>query len=300
MKRKAWIHALRLRTLPLALSSVVLGTFIAVSDNTFKLSVSLMAGLTALLLQILSNLANDYGDSVKGTDNINRVGPVRAVQSGVISPAEMKKAIVFFTILTFIAGFILLMCSFGTHILNSNFLVFLVIGIIAIVAAIKYTIGRNPYGYSGLGDVVVFCFFGLAGVVGTYYLNTHQFRPDVLLPASALGLLSAGVLNLNNMRDYENDKKNGKNTLVVKLGNSVAKYYHLALIAIAFCLTFIYILINFKGTPQFLFLLMLPPFVLNVRSVFVNTIPGELDSLLRQLAVSSLIFTILFGLGLIL
>lgn len=300
MKIKAWIHALRLRTLPLALSSVALGAFIANADRPFKIVTTLLAGLTALFLQILSNLANDYGDSIKGTDNINRIGPMRAVQSGVISPAEMKTAIVVFTGLTFLSGFILLLSSFGTYLMNLNFLLFLLIGVTAIVAAIKYTIGRNPYGYSGLGDVMVFCFFGLTGVVGTYYLNTHQFRPDVLLPASALGLLSAGVLNLNNMRDYENDKKNGKNTLVVKLGQNMAKYYHLALVALAVCLALIYILINFRGAIQFLFLLMLPPFIINVRAVFVKTLPGELDPLLRQLAVSSLVFSILFGLGLIL
>nr|NQU89403.1 1,4-dihydroxy-2-naphthoate polyprenyltransferase [Bacteroidota bacterium] len=299
-KTKAWIHAFRLRTLPLALSSIALGGFLAYADGGFSWKITLLAALATLVLQILSNLANDYGDSTHGVDNEKRVGPERAVQSGAITPGEMKRAVIIFAVLAFATGFIVLLSSFGTDLLNLNFITFQLLGLGAIVAAVKYTVGKNPYGYSGFGDLVVFCFFGLTGVIGTYYLNTHVFAPDVILPASAFGLLSVGVLNLNNMRDFENDKMNGKNTIVVKLGSKVAKYYHLGLLVVPILLTVIYIVLNYTGWVQFIFLLIIPAFATNIRSVYKNTIPGDLDPLLKQLALSSLAFTILFGLGLIL
>lgn len=298
MKTKVWISAFRLRTLPLALSSVALGCFIAYYDGSLNWTVAILAALTTLFLQILSNLANDYGDSKNGADSEKRVGPKRAVQSGIIAPKQMKKVVILFILLSLISG-IWLIYEGTRGISFIKVLLFLVLGLGAIVAAVKYTIGENPYGYSGFGDLFVFVFFGLTGVIGTYYLNTHAFKWDVLLPASAMGFLSAGVLNLNNMRDRVNDRDSGKHTLVVIMGIEKARWYHLALLAGSIISGLAYMLLHYHSPMQMLFLLTIPMLWINVAVVFKNTIPEELDPYLRKLALASLLFTLFFGLGLI-
>ena len=298
MNLKPWIQAFRLRTLPLALSSVALGCFIAYYDRGFNWKVCVLAVLTTLLLQILSNLANDYGDSKHSVDSKNRVGPERAVQSGLIKPKEMKRVVIFFMVLSLISGLWLIYeGTKGISILTV--LIFLILGLGAIAAAVKYTIGESPYGYSGFGDLFVFLFFGLTGVIGTYFLNTHSFKWELLLPASALGFLSAGVLNLNNMRDRENDRNSGKNTLVVKMGISNAKWYHLFLLAGSVICGLTYMLLNYHSPFQMLFLLTIPFLWINVVVVFNNTIPEELDPYLKKLAITNLLFSLSFGIGLI-
>jgi len=295
---KPWIHAFRLRTLPLALSSVALGCFIAYYDGAINWTVSILAAATTLFLQILSNLANDYGDSKHGVDNTERVGPVRAVQSGDVTPKAMKKVVIIFILLSLISG--LWLVYEGTR--GIPFLIvlsFLVLGFGAIAAAVKYTIGENPYGYSGFGDLFVFIFFGLTGVIGTYFLNTHQFKWELLLPASAMGFLSAGVLNLNNMRDRVSDEISGKNTLVVKMGFERARWYHFFLLLGSVITGLVYMLLNYHSPFQMLFLLTLPMLWINVAVVFNNQVPEELDPYLRKLALASLVFTITFGIGLI-
>ena len=287
-----------MRTLPLALSSVALGCFLAYFEGVFNVRVCILAAVTTLFLQILSNLANDYGDSKHGTDSENRVGPVRAVQSGEITPKAMKKIVLVFMVLSLISG--LWLIYEGTKgIPFINVLIFLVVGLGAIAAAVKYTIGENPYGYSGFGDLFVFLFFGLTGVIGTYYLNTHTFRWEILLPASAMGFLSAGVLNLNNMRDRENDQVAGKNTLVVKMGIKKARWYHLFLLLSSVVAGLAYMLINYRSPFQMLFLITIPMLWINVSVVFNNTIPEELDPYLKKLAIASLLFSISFGIGLL-
>lgn len=298
MNLKRWIHAFRLRTLPLALSSVALGCFLAYSDGNINWTVSVLAVSTTLFLQILSNLANDYGDSKHGVDNTNRVGPVRAVQSGEVTPGAMKKVVIMFIVLSLVSG--LWLIYEGTR--GIPFWIvstFLVVGFGAIAAAVKYTIGENPYGYSGFGDLFVFVFFGLTGVVGTYFLNTHQFKWELLLPASAMGFLSAGVLNLNNMRDRVSDEISGKYTLVVKMGFAKARWYHFFLLLGSVVTGLIYMLINYHSPFQMLFLLTLPMLWINVAVVFNNQVPEELDPYLRKLALASLIFTVTFGIGLL-
>ncbi|HPE55321.1 MAG TPA: 1,4-dihydroxy-2-naphthoate polyprenyltransferase [Bacteroidales bacterium] len=298
MNLKPWIHAFRLRTLPLALSSVALGCFIAYYDGAINWTVSILAAATTLFLQILSNLANDYGDSKHGVDNTERVGPVRAVQSGDVTPKAMKKVVIIFILLSLISG--LWLVYEGTR--GIPFLIvlsFLVLGFGAIAAAVKYTIGENPYGYSGFGDLFVFIFFGLTGVIGTYFLNTHQFKWELLLPASAMGFLSAGVLNLNNMRDRVSDEISGKNTLVVKMGFERARWYHFFLLLGSVITGLVYMLLNYHSPFQMLFLLTLPMLWINVAVVFNNQVPEELDPYLRKLALASLVFTITFGIGLI-
>lgn len=299
MNLKPWIHAFRLRTLPLALSSVALGCFIAYYDGMINWKVSILAAATTLFLQILSNLANDYGDSKHGVDNTERVGPVRAVQSGEVTPKAMKKVVILFITLSLISG--LWLIYEGTRgIPFWIVLSFLVVGFGAIASAVKYTIGENPYGYSGFGDLFVFVFFGLTGVIGTYYLNTHQLKWELLLPASAMGFLSAGVLNLNNMRDRVSDKISGKNTLVVQMGFEKARWYHFFLLLGSVVTGLAYMLINYHSPFQMLFLLTLPMLWINVAVVFNNQVPEELDPYLRKLAITSLLFTIAFGIGLIL
>ena len=222
---RSWINAARLRTLPLSISGIIVGTTIAAEQGYFNIAIFSLALGTTLGLQILSNFANDYGDGVKGTDNEDRVGPARAIQSGLISHKEMKLGIVATAVATLIIALLLIYAAFG----NENFLytiIFFVLGIAAIVAAIKYTVGDKAYGYRGLGDLYVFLFFGLVAVYGSYFLYAHKLNYIALLPACGIGFLSAGVLNLNNMRDRVSDEKAGKNTLVVKMGAKNAKNYH--------------------------------------------------------------------------
>jgi 1,4-dihydroxy-2-naphthoate octaprenyltransferase len=293
----AWLHAIRPRTLPLALSSTIAGSFMAAADKRFSLSVFLLASATTLLLQILSNLANDYGDFTKGTDGGDRLGPKRMVQSGLIKPRPMVLAISLVVIMTLFSGISLILA--GTQGAGDPVkIIFLLVGIGAILAAVKYTVGRSPYGYHGLGDLFVFIFFGLVGVIGTYYLHTGQWKPDLILPAASIGFLSAGVLNLNNMRDYHSDKLALKKTLVVMMGSEKAKFYHLLLITGAMVTVILYTLMNLKSGYQFLFLIPVPVFIQDIITVFKNRQPAELNGELRKLALSTLVFSIAFGVGL--
>jgi 1,4-dihydroxy-2-naphthoate octaprenyltransferase len=222
---KSWIKAARLRTLPLAMSGILMGAALSYFDRGFQVKVTVLAIVTALFIQIFSNFANDYGDSQKGTDNQHRVGPKRTVQSGEISPKQMKVGMVVLIVLSLTTGIWLI--AEGTKGLDlTTFFLFLAFGIIALIAAYRYTAGSNPYGYAGLGDVAVFLFFGILPVAGTYFLNAHQLNPEIFLPAISIGLFSTGVLNLNNMRDIENDRNSGKNTVVVRMGSAKSKHYH--------------------------------------------------------------------------
>lgn len=291
-----WITAIRIRTLPLALSSTILGSLFASSDEQFKWSIFILAAITTLFLQILSNLANDYGDWKNGMDNTERIGPKRMVQSGEISPDKMKLVIICLIIFTLISGSLLIWLGINPK--NPLITIqFFILGIAAILAAVKYTVGNNPYGYRGFGDLAVFLFFGIIGVAGTYYLHTQYFRPDLFLPATSIGLLSAGVLNLNNMRDFQSDKKAGKRTMVVLMGDKRAKYYHLSLISLALITGFIHLIFHYKTGYQFLFIVTIPPFIQNIIVVLNNKVPLELNPELRKLSLFTLIFAITFGLG---
>lgn len=225
---KHWIQAARLRTLPLSISGILVGSAYAYYQHKFEWIIFILALLTTLSFQILSNFANDYGDGIKGTD-ANRIGEKRLVASGEITSGQMKKAIIINGIIAFVLAVALIYFAFG----QENFvysITFLVLGIASIAAAIKYTVGNNAYGYSGFGDVFVFIFFGLVSVLGSHFLYTKIFDWKLIFPAVTIGLLSVSVLNLNNMRDIENDKVAGKNTLVVKNGLKWAKKYHNGLI----------------------------------------------------------------------
>ena len=296
---KKWIAAFRLKTLPLALSNTIIGTTLAASDNKFSWLIFALTALTTILLQILSNIANDYGDFVNGKDTTERIGPKRMVQSGEISPETMFRGIIIIAVLAIVSGALLILI--GTHGMDiSKLLLFGLLGVAAIAAAIKYTVGKNPYGYRGLGDIFVFLFFGLVGVIGTYFLQTQSFRWDLLLPASAIGFLSAGVLNMNNMRDYEADKKAGKLTIVVAMGTQKAAIYHAVLVVGAAMFTAIYTLLNYHTAWQWLFILSFPPLFLNLKKVFTYQNALELYPELGRLSLASLLFALTFGIGLLL
>lgn len=299
MKIKSWIEAFRLRTLPLALSNTIIGSCLAAADDKFRWPVFGLAAITTVLLQIMSNMANDYGDFVNVKDTAERIGPKRMVQSGEITPKIMLRGIIVIGVLCAVSGVSLIVIG-TAGIPVTNMLLFGLLGLAAIAAAIKYTVGKNPYGYRGLGDIFVFIFFGLVGVIGTYFLHTQEFRWDILLPASAIGLLSTGVLNMNNMRDYEADKNAGKTTIVVTMGVKKAAYYHLFLVAGAALMAVVYTLLNYHSVWQWLFILSFPILFLNLKKVFTYTDALQLYPELPRLSMASLVFAVTFGLGLLL
>lgn len=294
---RSWIKAMRLRTLPLAVSSTLAGSFMAIADRRFDSIVIALAILTTLLLQILSNLANDLGDSLKGTDNKNRIGPARTVQSGEISKKEMWWSVGIVSFLTLASGISLIFYSLGTR--SWQVLIFLLLGLVSIAAAIKYTIGKTAYGYRGLGDLFVFIFFGLTGVLGTYYLNAHTLPPDTWLMAISVGLLSTGVLNLNNMRDIDNDKISGKNTIVVRMGSLNARVYHSLLVAFAIISGIVYTSLNYHSPAQFIFLAVIPFFIQDLFRILKIDEQKLLDPYLKKLAISTFAYILLFGIGIL-
>ena len=289
---KDWIKAFRLRTLPLAFSSIITGTALAFDE--FDSIIFFLALATTLFLQVLSNLANDYGDAEKGTDNENRVGPERAIQSGAISKSQMKNAIIIFVILSFSFGVSLVAYAMrNAHLGYTLFL--LITGILSIVAAIKYTAGKTAYGYKGLGDLFVFIFFGLVGVLGSEFLYTASFELASFLPAMTIGLFSAAVLNLNNMRDWENDKASGKNTLVVKIGLSKAKNYHFTILIIGIGSSIAYFLQQEFRLIDLAFALGIIPILIHLKNVAkINNNPTEFDPELKKVALSTFLFSLLF------
>ncbi len=296
---KAWIKAFRLRTLPLSIAGVITGSFLAYAQGIFKADVFGLALITTLLLQILSNLANDLGDYQHGTDNVNRVGPIRAVQSGQISEKAMKRAVTVVGLMAFHGGMFLLTAALD-NVFSYIFILFLITGLVAIGSAIKYTVGKRNFGYVGLGDLFVFLFFGIVGVWGTFTLHTLQFNPEVLLPAAAIGLLSAGVLNLNNMRDIENDKQCHKITLAVRIGLKWAKFYHMMLIMLAIAFMGLFLMIFTSELFYWLLLFPLLALTYHLMVVLGTTEPKKFDGQLKILSLSTVFTAIVFGIVVIL
>ena len=299
---KHWIEAARLRTLPLSVSGIIVGSMYALRPTdsidtpteVFSWEIFTLALLTTLGLQILSNFANDYGDGMKGTDNDDRVGPKRAIQSGVISPSAMKRAIITTSILTLISSILLIYNAFKDTNMGYS-LFYLVLGILAITSAIRYTVGNTAYGYRGFGDVFVFVFFGLVSTLGVNFLYSKQLDFDLFLPATAIGLLSVGVLNLNNMRDEASDRKSNKNTIVVKIGGLKAKKYHYFLIVAAMILVLIFAVLSDYRPDQYLFLLAYIPLGKHLNTVYKNQEPRTLDPELKKLALSTFALSILLA-----
>jgi 1,4-dihydroxy-2-naphthoate octaprenyltransferase len=306
MDVKSYIKAARLRTLPLSISGIILGSYLGnefvnsllehtIRTSIWESSIFWLAIFTTIGFQVLSNYANDYGDGIKGSDK-NRTGEARMVSSGVITPKQMKTAMIITTTITLLIALLLIYVAFGSESFGYSIL-FFGLGIASIAAAIKYTVGNSAYGYSGFGDIFVFLFFGLLSVVGSYFLYTKMINFEVFLPAFSIGLLSTAVLNLNNLRDREQDKTNNKNTLVVKLGAIRAKKYHYFLIIGALITALIYTVLNFSSIYEFVFLVAFIPLVKNMITVSRNNTPAELDGELKKVALSTFLFAILFGIG---
>ena len=294
---KAWIIAARPRTLPLAAASICMGGFLAYFHGRFDWTVFFLTLITTFLLQILSNLANDYGDNIHGADHQERIGPARMVQSGVIPAIKMKKAMVGLGVITLLVGISLLIQSVGFN--SPPFYLFFFLGILSIAAAIKYTSGKNPYGYLGLGDFAVMLFFGLVAVFGTYFLQTSSFQWDNLLPALSCGLFATAVLNINNIRDIDSDRKAGKLSIPVRIGRPAAVWYHWVLLITGVGCSILFILLHYSSPWQWIFLLSLPLMFMNGKAVQSKP-AADLDPYLKQMALTTLFYVFTFGIGLIL
>lgn len=288
-KLSVWLAAARLRTLPLSVAGIISGNAIASRDESFSLTIFSLSILTAIAFQIISNFANDYGDGIKGTDNADRVGPDRTLQQGLLSAKALKKGIVIASLISILLALILIYVALG----GKQFLVslfFIVLALSAVWAAIKYTVGRNAYGYSGLGDLFVFIFFGWVSVMGAYYLQTQSLDLTALFLGTAIGLLSVGVLNLNNMRDIANDKNSQKNTLVVYMGSQWAKKYHYTLMILGALFLFFGMGTAWVKENPLSLLIMLPIFFHLYRVVKIREAKAY-DPLLKQLALSTFIIS---------
>ena len=305
---KHWISAARLRTLPLSMSGIILGSFIArwrILENggTWDWKIFAMALVVTLLYQILSNFANDYGDGIRGTDQLRVTeAEQRAVASGKITAMQMRNAVILFSILSFIATVALLYLAFFRENFINEFYIFIGLGVASILAAIGYTIGKKPYGYLGLGDIMVFVFFGLVSVCGSYFLFTKEFAWDMLLPATAIGLLSAAVLNLNNMRDIESDAASGKKTLALRLGFKKAMVYEIILLQLPLIIMLVFMMMNGLHTQgkyyAFIFFILMLPMTAMRRKIMEVKEPRELDPFLKQVGIITLTMSIMVAIGL--
>ncbi len=304
---KHWIKAARLRTLPLSLSGIITGSFIAKwrmeeDGNFWNWQIFALALLVTLLYQILSNYANDYGDGVKGTDAFrDSSAEKRAVASGEISVKQMKTAVYVLSVISLLATLFLLYISFFPN-YQQEFYVFVGLGIACILAAIGYTIGKKPYGYLGLGDLMVFLFFGLVSVGGSYFLFTKSWSWDILLPAAAIGMMSMAVLNLNNMRDIVSDEKSGKKTLALRLGFKFAMIYEIVLLQLPILLILTFLMVNgFQERGNyyaFMVIIMLFPIMAVRRRIMEVKEPRELDPFLKQVGILTFVMSILLAFGL--
>lgn len=297
-KLKYYVESMRLRTLPLSVAGIIMGALLAGSFGDWNTPVFIWAMLTALSLQILSNLVNELGDLHKGTDNENRLGPIRSVQSGNLSEKELKNMLLLFVVLSMIFGLFLIVTSFGS-LIDSSSLLMIGLGALAIIAAIKYTFGGKAYGYIGLGDIFVFLFFGPVSVMGVFFLMTKNLPPLTILPASAIGFLSTAMLNQNNMRDIENDSNFKKKTMAVRMGLEATKKYHLIIISLAFILMTSYCVVQKVSFAGYLYLLTLPIFVWHLIYVLKND-GKSLDKHMKVIALGTMLFSVLGGIGLVL
>ncbi|MBE8597198.1 1,4-dihydroxy-2-naphthoate polyprenyltransferase [Xenorhabdus sp. BG5] len=293
---QAWLESLRPKTLPLAVAAVITGSALASWTGHFKWPVALLALLTAALLQILSNLANDYGDVTKGSDTEKRIGPNRGMQKGLITAKQMKNALKLTVLFSCLSGSSLIAVACN----NPNDIIgFLILGLLAIVAAITYTVGTRPYGYLGLGDISVLIFFGYLSVLGTYYLQAGTFSISTVLPATASGLLSVAVLNINNLRDIESDRQNGKNTLAVRLGGKKARYYHAVVLLTAMLCFVTFTLLYLNNWFSWLFLLAFPLLLKQMIQVLRDPTAEGMRPKLVQMVKAALLTNILFSIGLV-
>ena len=300
MKIKAWLNAARLRTLPLSVSGIIVGSGLAAVLGKWDGLIFSLAMLTTIGFQVISNFANDLGDSQKGADNDNRVGPKRTIQAGLLSQKEMKVGI-FITALISILSAISLIYISAENLSSQALFIYLVLAGLCVLAAITYTVGKNAYGYRGLGDLMVFIFFGLVSVMGVFHLYGLGFEWLVLFPSVTIGLWSTAVLNLNNLRDIENDRKSKKNTLIVQLGFKKGKIYHAFLIIGGALMWWSTVYLLAITTDNFILFLSLIPSVLlfiHLKKVFLTSMPASLDPELKKVALLTFFSAVLFSLAL--
>ena len=297
-KLKMWWETARPKTLPLALASIFTGSALGYWANPqgFNGLVMVLCLLTTILLQVLSNFANDYGDHQKGSDTEERIGPLRGIQKGAISAKELKWGLILMVMASFLSGSFLIGIAYENL---SDLFAFAGLGILAIVAAITYTVGVKPYGYMGLGDISVLVFFGLLGVGGTYYLQIHSIASHIILPAIGSGLLASAVLNINNLRDIEQDAKASKNTLAVRLGAYKGRVYHCILLSVAALCYLAFAVVTAISWTNYLFVLAMPLLAKHAIFVYRSQQPSELRPMLAQMSMISLLINILFSLGLL-
>lgn len=293
---KIWLQAARLRTLPLSFSGIIAGAALAIGEGAFNVYIVMLSLWCTLLFQVISNFANDYGDGLKGTDNDQRLGPKRVLQSGLLTASQLKRGIVILSVVALISVLGLLLVSFGW----TNwpyFVLFFILGIASIWSAIRYTVGGSAYGYKGFGDLFVFLFFGLLSVLGSKFLYSLHLSLLDLLPAMVIGSLSVSVLNLNNLRDHENDRLSNKNTLVVKFGYKWGKRYHLLLLSLAFLASLGLTYFSFNSYLDLWPLLIFIPLLFHAFKVFKTTSPSLLDPELKKVALLTFLWSICFLIG---
>ena len=288
---KVWLKAVRLRTLPLSVSGILIGNSLCFQDPEFSGILFVLMLFTAISFQIISNFANDYGDGVKGTDNDNRLGPKRVLQQGLLSREILKKGIVIISLISLLLAFVLIFLAFGS---NSWYYILIFIGLsfASVWAAIFYTVGNKAYGYYGFGDLFVFLFFGGVSVLGAYFIQLKTFSYPAILLSLVVGFLSVGVLNLNNMRDIDNDAFVGKRTLVVIMGAAIAKKYHLFLLIVSVSIlvyVFSSVSIRFFWIPY----LAIIPLIVHFISVLKNSEPKFFDPELKKLSLSIFLLSLL-------
>lgn len=296
-RSQAWLESLRPKTLPLAFASILVGIALAWWQGYFDATVAALSLITAGLLQILSNLANDYGDAVKGSDKPDRIGPLRGMQKGAITQEQMKRAMIVTVALICISGLCLLFSAYQSI---SDFIGFAVLGLLSIIAAITYTVGTRPYGYIGLGDISVLIFFGWLSVIGSWYLQAHMLSAAIILPATACGLLATAVLNINNLRDIDSDRENGKNTLAVRLGPVGARRYHACLLGGTLVCLALFNLISLHSVWGWLFILAAPLLLKQARYVLTEREPVAMRPMLERTVKAALLTNALFIVGIVL
>ena len=292
---KAWISAARIRTLPLSVSGILIGSSYAYFTDKFTFSIFFIAILTTVSYQLLSNFANDYGDGVKGTDNNNRIGPERAIQSGLISPQQMKYAIIINVLILIVLITTLLYFSFGTN-EYLNLLAFFSLGVVSIFSAIKYTVGNKAYGYYALGDLFVLLFFGFLSVMGSYYLYAKDLEINIIFPSLSIGLLSVAVINLNNMRDLVSDKLSNKITIAGKLGFNNSKKYHFLILISSIVFSILFILFFYYKPISLIVIFSYAPIIIHLKKVYYITKPEYYNDELKKVAISTFVFSLIHSL----
>lgn len=295
MTLKACLRSMRLRTLPLSLAGIVLGELLAAKLCDYDVLTVVLLALTTVCLQILSNLSNELGDTLSGTDRSDRQGIHYSIQDGEMTVPEMKRLIGCFAVLSCLVGFAMVWRAFGT-VLAPLPAAFLALGAAAVWSAMHYTLGKHPYGYRGLGDVFVFIFFGLATVCGGYFLTCLVWDWRILLPAAAIGCFSVAVLNVNNIRDMKSDAAT-RTTVALKLGLRRARIYQTALIAAGWVLMTVFAATEPPHWLHFMFFLALPGFLKHLHGVWTRE-DRALDPMLPLLVVSTFTFALFAGITL--